>query len=77
MLDVELPWGMIFTGEAIFSKDVNAVKQVNLNLPAPAGEMSGPDNRPYWTTNKVVSSVSSAMELTNTNKGYQYSLLHS
>jgi len=72
-VDVELPWGMIFTGEAIFSKDVNAVKQINLNLPAPAGEMTGPDNRPYWTTNKVVSSVSSAMELTNTNKGYQYS----
>lgn len=72
--DIELPWSMIFTGEAIFSKDINAVRQINLNLPAPAGTMTGPDNRPYWTATKVVSTVSNAMELTNTNQGYQYSL---
>lgn len=73
-VDVELPWNMVFTGEAIFSKDVNAIRQINLNESAPAGLMAGNDKRPYWTTNKVVSSVASAMELTNTNKGYQLSL---
>ena len=41
---------MIFTGEAIFSKDINAVKQVNINESDPAGVMMGPDNRQYWTT---------------------------
>ncbi|MDY0098589.1 MAG: carboxypeptidase regulatory-like domain-containing protein [Bacteroidales bacterium] len=72
-VDVELPWGMIFTGEAMFSKDINAVKQINLNLADPTGIMQGTDSRPYWTTSKVISSISNAMELTNTNKGYQYS----
>jgi hypothetical protein len=73
-VDVELPWDMIFTFEAIYSKDINAVKQININEAAPAGTMLGPDNRPYWTTNKVVSSIGSAMELTDTRKGYQTSL---
>jgi hypothetical protein len=73
-VDVELPGNMIFTGEAIFSKDINALRQVNINEAAPEGLMMGPDNRPYWTTNKVVSSIGSAMELTNSNKGYQLSL---
>jgi hypothetical protein len=73
-VDVELPWNMIFTGEAIFSKDINAIKQVNVNEAAPAGTMAGPDNRPYWTTTKVVSSVSNAMVLSNTHEGYQFSL---
>jgi hypothetical protein len=73
-IDVELPWNMIFTGEAIFSKDINAVRQVNINESDPAGVMMGPDNRQYWTTNKVVSSVGSAMELANTDEGYQLSL---
>jgi len=73
-VDVELPWNMIFTGEAIFSKDINAIKQININEAAPAGLMAGNDRRPYWTTNKVVSSVGSAMELTNSDQGYQMSL---
>jgi hypothetical protein len=36
--------------------------------------MAGPDNRPFWTTSKIVSSVGNAMELSNTDEGYQYSL---
>lgn len=72
-IDVELPWSMIFTGEVVYSRDINAIKQVNINESLPAGTMLGNDKRPYWTTNKVVSSVASAMELTNTNQGYQMS----
>jgi hypothetical protein len=73
-IDVELPWNMIFTGEVIYSKDINAIRQVNINEAAPAGNMTGVDGRPYWTTTKVESSVGSAMELSNTNKGYQLSM---
>jgi hypothetical protein len=73
-IDVELPWNMIFTGEAIFSKDINAIKQINVNEAAPAGAMAGPDNRPYWTNKTVIGSVSSAMVLSNTHEGYQFSL---
>lgn len=71
--DVELPWNMVFTGEAMFSKDINAIKQVNINEAPIAGWMAGPDRRPYLTASKVLSNISSAMELRNTNKGFQYS----
>jgi len=76
-VDVELPWSMVFTVEAIFSKDINAVLQQNINLAAPTGKMTGPDNREYWvSTNaaKVNTTVASAMELDNTDEGYQYSV---
>jgi len=76
-VDVELPYGMVFTGEAIFSKDINAVQQININLADPTGTMTGPDKREYWSSStvaKVVTTVSNAMELDNTKEGYQYSL---
>ena len=75
-VDIELPYGMVFTGEAIFSKDVNAVQQININEAAPTGTMAGPDNRSFWSSSnaaKVVTTVSNAIELSNTNEGYQYS----
>jgi len=68
---------MVFTGEALFGKDINAIKQVNINEAAPTGNMIGPDNRPYWISSasrRVVGSVGSATVLTNTDEGYKYSL---
>ena len=75
-VDVALPWNMVFTGEFIFSKDINAVKQYNINLANPTGTISGPDDRIFWTNStaaKVNSNISSAMELRNSSEGYQYS----
>ncbi len=75
-VDIKLPSNMVFTGEAIFGKDINAIKQVNINEGEPTGEMVGPDNRPYWTNadRKVVGTIGNATVLSNTNEGYQYSL---
>lgn len=76
-VDIELPYNMVFTAEAIFSKDINAVQQINLNEAATTGTMAGSDNRQFWTSStiaKVNSTINSAMELDNTSKGYQYSL---
>jgi hypothetical protein len=72
--DMKLPWNTVLTVEGIYSKDINAVMQKNINLPHTTAKLSGPDNRPYWSTNRVNPTVGSAMLLTNTNKGYQYSL---
>lgn len=69
--DIELPGNMILTMEALFTKDLNAIVQKNMNLPAANRVFSGPDKRGYWVGNKVVSTVSTAMVLDNTNKGYQ------
>lgn len=74
-VDVELPWDMVFTGEALFSKDINAIRQLNINEADPLGTLAGPDNRPYWTsgTRRVEPSISSAMVLSNSKDGYQAS----
>jgi hypothetical protein len=75
--DVELPWNMVFTGEAMYSKDVNAVQQININLADYTGTLAGPDNRGYWSSTnaaKVNTNISAATELVNTKLGYQYSL---
>lgn len=69
--DIELPFNMVLTLEALFSKDINAIVQQNMNLPEPDAVFSGPDNRPRWTNNRVVGSVSSAMVLDNSSEGYQ------
>lgn len=81
-IDIELPWSMIFTGEAIFSKDINAIQQININEAPFTGIFTGPDSRPYWRPNtpvpvfnfaRIEQGISNAMELTNTGEGYQYS----
>jgi len=75
-VDIELPGSMVFTGEVMFSKDINTVKQENINLANPIGTMAGPDDRVYWSSStaaKVVPTISNAMVLKNSNEGYQYS----
>ncbi|MBO5419936.1 MAG: TonB-dependent receptor [Bacteroidales bacterium] len=80
-VDVSLPWNMVFTAEALFSRDIFGVKHMNLNEPAPIGNMYGADSRPVWDFNDAVNridkipvvtkDVSSAMLLTNAaTKGY-------
>ena len=76
-VDVELPFNMVFTGEALFAKDINAIRQINVNEAAPSGNLAGPDNRPYWTNaaaRRIEANIGSATILTNTDEGYQYSL---
>jgi hypothetical protein len=76
-VDIELPYSMVFTAEAIISKDINAIVQQNINEKPYSGTMAGPDNRPFWTSSteaRVNTTIASAMELTNASEGYQYSL---
>jgi len=75
-VDVELPYNMVFTGEAIFGKDINAIRQANINEAPFNAEMTGPDKRAYWTSTtarKYESTVNTAMQLENTDMGYQAS----
>lgn len=74
--DVRLPfWGLVATAEAIYTKDINNVRQRNANLPvqAQATLNNGADTRPYWTNNRVFSNVSSGIYiLENVNKGESF-----
>ncbi|MDR2775667.1 MAG: cell envelope biogenesis protein OmpA, partial [Tannerella sp.] len=74
--DVKLPWDMTFTLEGLYSKDINAILQKNVNEAAPNATFSGSDSRPRYNgiSNKINGSISSAMVLGNTSEGYQYSI---
>ena len=67
--DFALPGNTTLTLEALYSKDVQALLQRNVNLPEPDGKMA--DGRPLYSKNRMVSSVNNAIVLGNTNKGYQ------
>lgn len=79
--DIKLPLNMMLTLEALYTKDLNAIKQRDANL-APSNPQltfSGPDNRPIWTNStagrRINSAISNAMVMENTNKGYSYSFV--
>ncbi|HOW32359.1 MAG TPA: cell envelope biogenesis protein OmpA, partial [Bacteroidales bacterium] len=83
-VDFQLPWyNMVFTLEGIYSKDINGVVQYNANLKDTEATFSGADDRPRYLflsdnktyDNRLNSSISSAMVLTNTkDNGFAYSI---
>lgn len=74
-VDQRLPWGLIGTGEFMYSRDVNGVYYINANLSDPNTQFAGADNRPRWTAgNRIVSNISSAVVLKNQNDGYSWNM---
>jgi hypothetical protein len=67
--------GWLATLEGIYTKDINNTLPLNVNLPQPGGFFSGPDQRPYWSSNRINSPFTQAIYLTNTNKGFYGSLM--
>lgn len=73
-VDAKLPYGLIGTFEAIYSKNVNAVRYRNLQLDETATEtITEEAGRPRFVGDDVSGDFRDIFELTNTNKGYQYS----
>ncbi|MCG2809874.1 MAG: carboxypeptidase regulatory-like domain-containing protein [Candidatus Aminicenantes bacterium] len=70
-VDHELPWGVIGTVEFIYSKNINEILYQNKNLQATGATAAG--GRIMYDRN-VSTSFTDVIYLTNTNKGYQYSL---
>ncbi|MBN2347032.1 MAG: TonB-dependent receptor [Candidatus Aminicenantes bacterium] len=70
-VDHELPWGVVGTLEFIYSKNINEILYQNLNL-RQTGAM-GTGGRIMYARD-VSSSFTNVIYLTNTSKGYQYSL---
>lgn len=74
-VDKKLPWDMVATLEAIYSRDVNGIYYINSNLSTPNSEFTGVDNRPRWTaSNRLNSKITNAIVLKNQNVGYSYNL---
>jgi hypothetical protein len=87
-VDHKLPFGIIGTLEAIYSKDINAVYYENVALPTTGTAFAGSDNRIRYSSTSVYPSIptaqggntaakpniTDAILLKNTNKGYSYSV---
>lgn len=78
-VDKALPWGLTATVEALFTKDINAVKMRNANFkPETTGVVTeGGKDRPRYLTStdrNLNSNITTAIVLENTNKGYSTAL---
>lgn len=80
-MHLPLPFSNMLTLEGMYAKNINAVRQINVNMISTSDEkvttFNGPDNRhlyPGGTSNRVVSDLTGAYLLTNTSRGYSYSL---
>lgn len=89
-VDYKLPFSILGTLEGIFSKNLNQPDFVNVNLESSKNSYSGPDNRPIYSgigknglaltgellnnALRVNDEITDAILLTNTKKGYSYSL---
>ncbi|MBK6392299.1 MAG: carboxypeptidase regulatory-like domain-containing protein [Saprospiraceae bacterium] len=84
-VDFKMPFGMVGTLEGIFSKNLNQIYYINANQEKATGSYSGADNRPTFpglgltstaqnNALRIVDKITDAILLTNTNKGYTYSL---
>ncbi len=80
-IDKKLPWGFTGTVEFIYTKNINEVMFQNINIAATGQKFF--DGRPLFGTpstykygkpNYVDSSFQNVIKLSNTNKGYEYSL---
>ncbi|HPE86091.1 MAG TPA: TonB-dependent receptor [Bacteroidales bacterium] len=72
-LDQKLPWNMVGTLEFLYTKTLNNVNYYNLNIsPDPDFNLTGADNRPHYSSNKLDSRLTRIIYGTNTNEGYAY-----
>lgn len=72
-VDQKLGWGVVGTIEGIFTKTISNVNYFNLNVsPDSEGNLTGADNRPYYSSSKLDPTYTRIMLGTNTNEGYAY-----
>jgi hypothetical protein len=73
-VDRKLPWGLVGTLEAIYSKKINDILYQNLNVPAASGVVTLENTtRPWYGFVRNTTAYADVIELKNTNKGYSYS----
>ena len=74
-IDQKLPFDITGSLEFIYDKDINRIYYINANLPAPGSYLSGPDNRPRWTSgNRINPNIANAIVLKNQNMGYAWNI---
>lgn len=72
-VDHKLPWGLVGTLEALYSKKINDIVYQNLNVgPQTTSVTLGDASRPYYGFARANAAYADVIELKNTNKGYSY-----
>jgi Carboxypeptidase regulatory-like domain/TonB dependent receptor len=72
-VDQKIPFGLIFTAEGLFGKNIEAVTERNLNLGKFTGFRSE-DDRPIFNGAKPSTQFGNVILLANTHSGYTYNL---
>jgi hypothetical protein len=73
-VDRRLPWAIIGTLEGLYTRDVNGIEYVNVNLPAAQARLAGADDRPRWTASRIHPQVINAIVLGNQHAGYAWNV---
>lgn len=75
-VDNKLPWwGLIGTFEVLYTKTLNNVLYYNLNLAKdPLYDLTGADNRPYYSDSKLDDTYTRIILGTNTSEGSSYNI---
>lgn len=72
-VDAKLPFGLVGSAEAIYTKDLVNVYMRNANMPAPKAKLNnGDDQRDYYTSTRYNSATSGYYVLENSNKGESF-----
>lgn len=76
-LDIKLPWGMIATGEIIYTKTLSAPAYKNINLRPSTENLDGADNRPIYNQfDRIDPTYRGDIYLGyNTSVGYSYNFI--
>jgi len=73
-VDQRMPWGIIGTGEFLYSRDVNGVYYINANLPAAQTSFTGADTRPRFTSSRINANIANATVLKNQDIGRNWNV---
>jgi len=75
-IDQKLPWGLVGTFEAVYSKTVKDIlyKDLNLGTSQYTLDLGNGVTRPFYNGAKLDPKYTNIVYLTNTNKGYAYTI---
>lgn len=72
-VDQKLPvWGLIASGEFLYTDILNNIFYQNLNIRGPEGTLNGADNRPFYSRDRIDETYGGIYLGTNTSEGYSY-----
>lgn len=72
-IDQKLPWNVVGTFEAVFTKTLNDINYKDINLqPSTNTETLGNTTRPQYSGGRIDPNFANVIMLYNTNKGYSY-----